>query len=80
MTAQNAYVAMRCLVNPQVYASVGLDPSEARAVAMHNPAYRATIAWMGEKVMPFLDEQGLVNPRDRKIWRGSFLLPGASTA
>ena len=41
---------------------------------MHNPAYHATIAWMGEKVMPFLEEQGLVNMRDRKIWRGSFLL------
>jgi hypothetical protein len=74
LTAQNAYVAMRCLVNPQVYAAVGLDPSQARAAAMHNPAYHATIAWMGEKVMPFLDEQGLVNKRDLKIWRGSFLV------
>ena len=74
LTAQNAYVAMRCLVNPQVYAAVGLDPSQARAAAMHNPSYQATIAWMGEKVMPFLEEQGLVNERDRKIWRGSFLL------
>jgi len=61
-------------VNPQVYAAVGLDPSQARAAAMHNPAYHATIAWMGEKVMPFLDEQGLVNKRDLKIWRGSFLV------
>ena len=80
ITAQNAYVAMRCLVNPQVYASVGLDPSEARKVAMHNPQYRATIAWMGEKVMPFLTEHGLVSDRDRKIWRGSFLLKEPSTA
>jgi hypothetical protein len=80
MTAQNAYVAMRCLVNPQVYASVGLDPAEARKAAMHNPEYRATIGWMGEKVMPFLTEQGLVSDRDRKIWRGSFLLKGPATA
>jgi len=74
VTAQNAYISMRCLVNPQVYASVGIDPSAGRKAAMSNPRYHDTIAWMGEKVMPFLDEQGMVNRRDRKLWRGSFLL------
>jgi hypothetical protein len=74
LTAQNAYVAMRCLVNPQVYAAVGLDPSQARAAAMHNPAYHATIAWMGEKVMPFLEEQGMVGKAHRKTWRASMLM------
>ena len=74
VTAQNAYVSMRCMVNPRVYAAVGIDPSEGRRTAMHNPRYQATIRWMGEKVVPFLEEQGLVHPHDRTIWRGSFLL------
>ncbi len=75
LTAQVAYVTMRSLVHPDVYAAVGLDPQEARRVALGNEAYRATIAWMGEKVMPFLEEQGMVSPRDRRTWRASLLLP-----
>jgi len=37
---------------------------------------RPTIAWMGEKVMPFLEENDMVGTgRARKLWRASFLLP-----
>jgi len=75
LTAQIAFVTMRSLVNPKVYAVVGLDPREARREALANPSYRATIAWMGEKVMPFLEEQGMVGTAHRKTWRASFLLP-----
>jgi len=75
MTAQVAYVTMRSLVHPQVYAAVGLDPHEARVEALRNEHYRGTIAWMGEKVMPFLEEQGMVGKAHRKTWRASFLLP-----
>jgi hypothetical protein len=75
LTAQIAYVMMRSLVHPDTYAAVGLDPMEARREALGNPHYRATIAWMGEKVMPFLEEQGMVGGAHRKTWRASFLLP-----
>lgn len=75
LTARIGYVTMRSLVHPQVYAAVGLDPQEARREALGNEHYRATIAWTGEKVLPFLDECGLVSPKDRRIWRASFLLP-----
>ncbi|WP_235737823.1 AurF N-oxygenase family protein [Nocardioides alcanivorans] len=76
VTAQGAFIMMRSLINPQVYASVGLDPREARKVALGNEHYRATIAWMGEKVMPFLEECDMVGgPRNRRAWRASFLLP-----
>jgi len=75
LTAQAAYVTMRSLVHPDVYAAVGIDPAEGRRQALANPNYRATIAWMGEKVMPFLIEQGMVGKRHRKTWRASFLLP-----
>jgi hypothetical protein len=75
VTAQAAYVTMRSLVHPQVYASVGIDPMEGRRQALANPNYRATIAWMGAKVVPFLQEQGMVGKRYEKTWRASFLLP-----
>lgn len=76
VTAQGAYVMMRSLVHPDVYAAVGLDPHEARKQALGNPHYRATIAWMGERVMPYLEEQGMVGGgANRRVWRASFLLP-----
>jgi hypothetical protein len=75
LTAQAAFVMMRSLVHPAVYAAVGIDPREGRRAALGNPHYRATIAWMGEKVMPYLEEQGMVGGgHNRKVWRASFLL------
>lgn len=71
---QVAYGAMRCLINPQAYAAVGIDPSEGRRTAMANPTYQATLRWMGEKVMPFLQENRMVARPHLKWWRGSFLL------
>jgi hypothetical protein len=76
LTAQAAYVMMRSLVHPDVYAAVGLDPREGRRAALGNEHYRNTIAWMGEKLMPYLQEQGMVGGSyNRKVWRASFLLP-----
>ena len=74
LTAQVAYVTMRSLVHPDVYAAVGLDPQEARREALGNEHYRETVAWMGEKVMPVLEENGMVSERDRKVWRASLLV------
>jgi hypothetical protein len=75
VTAQAAFVMMRSLVHPDVYAAVGIDPAEGRRAALGNESYRATIAWMGEKVMPYLEEQGMVGGGyNRKVWRDSFLL------
>jgi hypothetical protein len=75
VTAQAAYVMMRSLVHPHVYAAVGIDPEEGRRTALGNERYRDTIAWMGEKVMPYLEEQGMVGGGyNRKVWRASFLL------
>src|SRR3546814_4682219 len=76
LTAQGAFVMMRSLVHPDVYKSVGIDPAQGRRAALGNENYRATIAWMGEKVMPYLAEQGMVGGgHNRKAWRASFLLP-----
>lgn len=76
VTAQIAYATMRSLVHPDVYASVGIDPMTGRRAALSNPHYRETIAWMGEKVVPYLDEQGMIpaSGRNRRTWQASFLL------
>ena len=75
MTAQTAFMVARTLVNPEVYVAVGLDPREARRAAFTNPHYRETLAWMGERVVGFLDEQGLIGPAERRVWRRSLLMP-----
>lgn len=77
VVAQAAYVTMRSLVHPDVYRSVGIDPMVGRRAALGNPNYRATIAWMGEKMVPYLDEVGLIpaKGRNRDTWHASFLLP-----
>lgn len=75
LTAQASFIMMRSLVHPDVYKSVGIDPQVGRRTALANPHYRETIAWMGEKVMPYLQEQGMVGGGpNAKAWRGSFLL------
>ena len=74
VTAQTAFMVARTLVNPQVYVAVGLDPRAARRAAFGNPHYQQTLAWMGERVTGFLDEQGLIGPSQRTIWERSLLL------
>ena len=74
ITAQTAFMVARTLVNPQVYVAVGLDPKEAKRAAFTNPHYRETLAWMGERVTGFLDEQGLIGPTQRPVWQRSLLL------
>ena len=75
ITAQTAFMVARTMVNPQVYVALGLDPREARRQAFTNPHYRATMAWMGERVLGFLDEQGLVGRLHRPVWQRSLLMP-----
>jgi hypothetical protein len=60
-----------------VYAAVGLDPREGRRAALANPHYRDTLLWMGERVMSFLAEQGLVGKAQLPTWRRAMLLPAA---
>ena len=78
MTAQSGFMVARTLVNPRVYAAVGLDPQDARRQALGNPHYQATLAWMGERVLAFLDEQGLVGPAQKPVWKRSLLMPAAA--
>ncbi|HEX7302457.1 diiron oxygenase [Lentzea sp.] len=71
------YVSMmitRAIINPKVYAAVGLDVREAHRQALANPKFQDTIRWSGERIMSFLDETGLVGKPGMRSWRRSFLV------
>jgi hypothetical protein len=63
------------IISPNVYASVGLDPKAARRAARRNPEFQASKRWMAEKIVPFLDEVGMMNPVARLIYRRAHLMP-----
>jgi hypothetical protein len=67
-------IVMNALIDPAAYASVGLDPEQAARIARTNPHHRATRRWMAEKIMSFLDEQGMVTWYSRPIYRRAHLL------
>jgi hypothetical protein len=68
------FLICRSIINPRVYAAVGIDPKVGEQVALHNPQYRDTIHWAGERIMSFLDEVGLVGNPGMSLWRKSFLV------
>lgn len=70
----SSFVA-RALVNPAVYASVGIDPSVGRKVAWKNPKYIETLNWMGEKPTRFLRDVGLITSKTEALWRSGHLIP-----
>jgi hypothetical protein len=68
-TALAAAIIVRSLVSPKVYASVGLDCRSSRKAALANPNYQDTTRWMGEKIIPFLEEVGMTNRTARALYR-----------
>ncbi|WP_187369606.1 AurF N-oxygenase family protein [Fodinicola acaciae] len=74
LTAVVAFYVMDSIIQPSVYRSVGLDPVAARKQAKANPYYLETRRWMGEKIMAYLDEVGMISARDRIWWRRAGLI------
>ncbi len=74
VTAAVSATLASVLIDPKVYASVGLDPKQARRVARANPHHRETVRWMGEKIMRFFDDNGMVTAATRPIYRAAHLL------
>lgn len=72
--ARIALIVSRSLINPLVYRSVGLEPRQARAVALANPHHQETIRYGGEKLVAFLRDNGLIGWPGTHLWRRSFLL------
>jgi hypothetical protein len=61
--------ATTALINPRVYAEVGLDPSVAVAAANANPHWQQTKTRAAEKVLGFFDECGLIGRENRWLMR-----------
>jgi P-aminobenzoate N-oxygenase AurF len=74
LLARFALIVSRSLISPLVYRSVGLDPREARRVALANPYHRQTLSFGGEKITSFLASSGLIGGPSAYLWRRSFLL------
>jgi hypothetical protein len=49
------------LISPDVYRQAGLDPDEAIRAARNNPNWHESRRWTAEKIMAFLDEQGMLS-------------------
>lgn len=74
LTALSASLDVPCLLDPAIYRAVGLDPVEARRQARHNPHYRETMLWSGEKLIAFLTEVGMIGRGQRHLWRRAGLM------
>jgi hypothetical protein len=62
------------LINRGVYAAVGLDPDEAIKAARANPNWHDSRRWMAEKIMAFLDEQGMLTWYSKPIYGWAHLI------
>ncbi|MGH3915506.1 MAG: AurF N-oxygenase family protein [Pseudonocardiaceae bacterium] len=68
------YFATTRLIDPKVYAAVGLDVDEAVAAAAANPHWRQTKQFAVVKVRTFLTEVGLVSGPGKLLWRRAGVL------
>jgi hypothetical protein len=75
LLARTGYIVASNLINPEVYAAVGLDPKMAARVAQANPHFRESVRFGGEKIVAFLDEAGMVGAPGMHWWRKSLLIP-----
>jgi hypothetical protein len=66
--------ATTALINPRVYAGVGLDPKVAARAAARNPHWKATKARAAAKVLAFFDECGLIGPENTWMLRRAGVL------
>jgi hypothetical protein len=62
------------LISRDVYQAVGLDPDEAVRAARNNPHWHQSRRWMAEKIMAFLDEQGMLTWYTRPIYELAHLI------
>lgn len=73
-----ADLATKAMINPRVYASVGLDITAAKAAADANPNWRRTLQFAATKPLRAYEAAGLLDDRwARSAWRRIGLLgPG----
>ncbi|GAA2750529.1 MULTISPECIES: AurF N-oxygenase family protein [Kitasatospora] len=65
------YYSTTSLINPRLYAAVGIDPRTGRAAARRNPHWRAAKVELAAKVVGVLDRAGLVGRANRWMLRAA---------
>ena len=70
-----ALCATRSLVDPAVYAAVGIDPAEGFRAAESNPHWRRARRDAAAKAVALLEELGLIGGPGRWLWRQAGVLP-----
>ncbi|BBF99970.1 MULTISPECIES: AurF N-oxygenase family protein [Pseudonocardia] len=73
-TAAIAFVVARNLIHPEVYRSVGIEPSVGRKIARANPHHREMLRWSARKLVPFLREQGVIGGPSELLWKRAHLI------
>ncbi|MFD6096949.1 diiron oxygenase [Nocardiopsis flavescens] len=68
------YYSATRLINPEVYAQVGLDPREAHRAARANPYWTDTKTWAARKVVGTLGTAGAITGLGRHFWKKAGLL------
>jgi hypothetical protein len=63
-----AFFVTRAFINPAVYKVVGIRPKEGVDAALNNPNWQETIRYAGDRIMPFLQESGLVGKPGMYLW------------
>jgi hypothetical protein len=74
VVASVAAIVADNLVQPQVYAAVGLDPRRAKAAARANAHHRAKLREASAGLVEFLRDVGLVGGPSERLWRRAGLL------
>jgi hypothetical protein len=74
MVAAVAAIVADNLVQPEVYAAVGLDPQRTKAVARANEHYRAKLRDAAAGLVAFLREVGLIGGPSERLWRRAGLV------
>jgi hypothetical protein len=69
-----AVIVAENLVQPAVYASVGLDPRAAKAAARANEHYRHKLRNASAGLVAFLHEVGLIGGPSQRLWRRAGLI------
>ncbi|WP_448623586.1 AurF N-oxygenase family protein [Geodermatophilus sp. URMC 64] len=74
LVASVAAIAVDNLVQPGVYAAVGLDPREARAAARAHEHHAAKLRTAAAGLVSFLREVGLIGGPSERLWKRARLL------
>jgi hypothetical protein len=69
-----SYMIIESMIDPRVYASVGIKPGEGRAAALANPHYHDTRRWMAEKITAFLKDEGMIGGPSTVLWKRAHLI------